>query len=62
LDVKSVDGLLSFRLRADFSIGLIQSEPLPSGIENDAGEITYMLKYDISMPIHHLQAFHSMIR
>ena len=55
LDVNSVDGILSFHLRASFSIGSIQMG------NNEAGEIARMVKYGILMPIHCFQAFHSMI-
>jgi hypothetical protein len=55
LDVNSVDGVLSFQLRAGFSIGSIQTG------NNEAGEIVRMVMYGISMPIHCFQAFHSMI-
>jgi hypothetical protein len=54
LDVNSVDGALSFRLRADFSIGLIQTG------NNDAGKIARVMK-EIAMPIYCFQGFHSMI-
>jgi hypothetical protein len=54
LDVNSVDDVLSFHLRAGFSIGSIQTG------SNDAGEIARMMK-DGSMLIHCLQGFHSMI-
>jgi len=56
LDVNSVDGVLSFHLRAGFSIGSIQTG------NHKAGEIARMVKYGISMPIHCFQAFHSMIK
>jgi len=44
LDVKSVDGALSFHLRAGFSIGSIQYEPRSTNIESNTGEIARMLK------------------
>jgi hypothetical protein len=54
LDVKSVDHGLSFHLRADISIGSIQSESLLVNIENNAGEIICLLHYDVFILIRYL--------
>jgi hypothetical protein len=50
LDVNTVDNALSFRLRAGFSIGSIQTG------SSDAGEIARMVK-DISIPIYLFPGF-----
>ena len=53
MDVKSVDGVLSFRLWAGFSIGSIRN--------NEAGEIARTVKDRVSMLVRCFQAFHLMI-
>lgn len=49
--MKSVDRLLSFHLRAGFSITSIRSEPMSRTSESNAGETAQPVKYGVLMNI-----------